>query len=164
MIVTTVEVRRLTSAERSQLHDLLAREWGSSQIVSRGQVHDAAGAGAVGAFRGGRLVGLATYLSENRECELLTLNAFERRQGIGSALLAAVVSEAKSAGARRLWLVTTNDNVDAIRFYDAVGMRLAATHHGAVDEARKLKPSIPDLAPDGTRISDELEFELDLLR
>ncbi len=41
-------------------------------------------------------------------------------------------------------------------------MRLVAVHHGAIDEARKLKPSIPEFGENGVRISDELEFELEL--
>lgn len=155
-----VEVRRLASAERRQLRELLAREWGSSEIVSRGRVHDASEAEAFGAVQGKELVGLATYVNEGGACELLTLNAFASGQGIGSALLEAVEQAAGEASCRRLWLITTNDNRDAIRFYERRGMRLVAIHRGAVDEARRLKPSIPEFAPDGTRISDEYEFEL----
>ena len=159
MIDAGLEVRPLSATERHDLRDVLTREWGSPQIVSRGRVHDAAEARVLGAFRGEELVGLATYELSGRECEVLTLNAFEPRRGIGSALLDAVAREARAAGARRLWLITTNDNAGAIHFYEAIGMHLAAIHLGAADEARRLKPSIPEFAADGTRISDELEFE-----
>lgn len=140
--------------------ELLAQRWGSPQIVSRGRVHDASEAGALGAFDDAELVGLATYELSGEECEVLTLDALERGLGIGSALLDAVARKARSAGCRRLWLITTNDNAGAIRFYERRGMRLAAVHRGAVDQARRLKPSIPQFAEDGTRISDELEYEL----
>ncbi|MGE5617597.1 MAG: GNAT family N-acetyltransferase, partial [Candidatus Woesearchaeota archaeon] len=153
MTVHGLEVRPLTAAERPRLIDLLTREWGSSQIVSRGQIHDAATAPALGAFRDGRMAGLATYETREDQCEVLTLNAFTPRQGIGAALLRATARAAKSAGCRRLWLITTNDNLDAIRFYERQGLRLVAVHPGAVDQARKLKPSIPEFAPDGARIS-----------
>lgn len=155
-----LRIRPVEPAERPMIGAVLAGRWGSPQIVSRGRVHDAAEAEALGAFSGEELVGLATYELAGGECELLTLDALAPRQGIGSALLGAVAREARSAGCRRLWLITTNDNSGAIRFYEAIGMRLAAVHHGAVDEARRLKPSIPQFAADGTRISDELEFEL----
>ena len=160
MIAARLEVRRITPAERPQLREVLAREWGGPEIVSRGRVHDAAEAEAVGAFRDGRMVGFATFVTSGRGCEVLTLNAFEPRQGIGSALLNAAARVAVALGCRRLWLITTNDNRGAIRFYEANGMRLAAVHAGAVEQARQLKPSIPEFSSDGIPISDELEFEL----
>jgi ribosomal protein S18 acetylase RimI-like enzyme len=157
-----LEVRLLTPAEQPQLRELLVRRWGSPEIVSRGRVHDASAGPAIACFADDRLVGLATYRIHDEQCELLTLNAFERRRGIGSRLLAAVAARAQSAGCRRLWLITTNDNLTAIRFYERRGLKLVAVHHDAVDAARKLKPQIPEFAENGIRISDELEFELDL--
>ena len=63
---------------------------------------------------------------------------------------------------RRLWLITTNDNVPAIEFYKRRGLRLAAVHHGAIAESRKLKPEIPLFGVGGRAIEDEVEFELPL--
>jgi Acetyltransferase (GNAT) family len=37
-------------------------------------------------------------------------------------LLAAVAEEAVRRGARRLWLITSNDNLDALRFYQRRGI------------------------------------------
>ena len=83
-------------------------------------------------------------------------------RGIGSTLLEGVANEARRRGCRRLWLITTNDNLNAIRFYQRRGLRLVAVHAGAVDDARRLKPSIPLVGEDGIPIRDELEFELEL--
>jgi len=44
-----------------------------------------------------------------------------RGRGIGSALLAAVEDMARTAGARTLWLETSNVNYPAIRFYRRMG-------------------------------------------
>jgi ribosomal protein S18 acetylase RimI-like enzyme len=87
------------------------------------------------------------------------------REGIsgGTRLLEAVVDAARAAGCRRAWLVTTNDNAAAIRFYQRRGWRLVALHAGAVDAARaSIKPEIPELGDDDIPIRDELEFELRL--
>lgn len=155
-------IRPFTDEEREDIPRLLTREWGSSEIISRGTIHDATRCPALGCWDGGRLVGLATYTVIGGECELLTLNAFEPGVGVGTRLLARVTEEARTAGCRRLWLTTSNDNARAIGFYESRGMRLVAVHHGALDEARKRKPEIPEYASDGTRISDEVEFELEL--
>jgi ribosomal protein S18 acetylase RimI-like enzyme len=157
-------VRPLSPEERDGLTGLLTREWGSPTIISRGQIHDASRSPALGCFDGGRLIGLVTYDPGGERCEILTLNAFEPGRGVGSRLLAAVSEAARVAGCGRLRLITTNDNLEAVRFYERRGLRLVAVHHGAVDEARKRKPEIPEFSPDGIRISDELEFELELAR
>ncbi len=108
----------------------------------------------------GALVGLATFHLEADECELVTLDSTDQGVGIGSALLAAVAEEAVRRGARRLWLITSNDNLDALRFYQRRGMRLRAIHRDAIDQARLIKPSIPVVGNFGIAIRDELELEL----
>jgi 3-oxoacyl-[acyl-carrier protein] reductase len=65
-------------------------------------------------------------------------------------------------GCRRLWLITTNDNTPALRFYQNQGMRVAAVHHNAIVEARRIKPEIPEFGVGGQPICDEVELEMDL--
>jgi GNAT superfamily N-acetyltransferase len=156
----TIRIRAAEAADAGQVAELLRGSWGSTTVISRARAHDAAGLPALLAVEGEDLVGLATFNLEGEECELVSLDAFRRRSGIGSALLARMVQEARARRCRRLWLITTNDNIDAIRFYQRRGMRLVAVHRGAVDEARMLKPSIPEVGEYGIAIHDELEFEL----
>jgi hypothetical protein len=62
--------------------------------------------------------------------------------------------------ARRLWVLTTNDNVDALRFYQRRGFRLAGLNPGAVDGARAtLKPEIPVVGAHGIPLRDELVLD-----
>jgi N-acetylglutamate synthase-like GNAT family acetyltransferase len=111
------------------------------------------------------LVGAATYVITGDDCELLTLHARRRFSGTGSALLTAVQEVARRAGCTRLWVVTTNDNVDALRFYQRRGFRLSRLRPGAVDQSRRtLKPEIPVVGSHGIDIRDELELEMDLSR
>jgi ribosomal protein S18 acetylase RimI-like enzyme len=112
---------------------------------------------AMVAEEGGRVVGVATYVVDGAACELLTLHVEPRRRGVGTALVEAV---AAASGCSRLWLITTNDNVDALRFYQRRGFRLVALHPGAVDEARaRLKPEIPVVGDHGIPLRDELELQ-----
>jgi ribosomal protein S18 acetylase RimI-like enzyme len=129
-------------------------------MVTRGVARDASSLPAFVAVQGGEIVGLATFHVEGDECEIVSLDSLREGRGIGSALVAAVRQDATRHGCRRLWLITTNDNLEAIRFYQRRGMRLVAVHPGAVDEARRLKPSIPLIGAHGIAIHDELEFEL----
>ena len=70
---------------------------------------------------------------------------------------------ASAEGCRDLWLITTNDNVDALRFYQRRGFRLVKLHPGGVDRSREfLKPEIPETGEYGIAIRDELELQKEL--
>ncbi len=155
-------VRTLAAADRAWAADLLRERWGEERVVSRGRVHLATELPGLVAVDGERPVGLATYRLEGDSCELVTIDSLAEGRGVGGALLEAVCAEARRAGCRRLWLITTNDNLHALRFYQRRGFRLAALHRGAVDEARRLKPVIPEVGLDGIPIRDELELEREL--
>ena len=74
----------------------------------------------------------------------------------------AVREHATEAGARRIWLVTTNDNVRALGFYQRWGMDLVALIRDGVASSRTVKPSIPAAGADDIPIRHELGLELRL--
>jgi ribosomal protein S18 acetylase RimI-like enzyme len=118
---------------------------------------------AVLAERDANIVGVLTLRFDDAESEVLTLHVDGRQCGIGTALLEEAARLARDRGSRRLFLVTTNDNVDALRFYQRRGFRLCALHVGAVDESREtLKPEIPAIGEYGIPLRDELVLELAL--
>jgi ribosomal protein S18 acetylase RimI-like enzyme len=107
--------------------------------------------------------GVLTYIVDRDQCEILTLHTAEQWQGVGTALVEAVERLATRQGCRRLWLITTNDNLDALRFYQRRGFRLAALHPGAVDDSRaRLKPEIPTVGDYGIPLQDEVELDKQL--
>src|SRR5215217_7223600 len=113
-------------------------------VARRGELLRGSDNPAILAWGGDELVGVATYVIAGTDCELLTLHARRRFTGTGSALLTAVQGVALNAGCTRLWVVTTNDNVDALRFYQRRGFRLVRLRPSAVDQSRAaLKPEIP---------------------
>jgi ribosomal protein S18 acetylase RimI-like enzyme len=141
------------------LADLWRESWGDVIVVSRGRVHRLPDLPALIAWQAGERAGAATYYLNGEAAELTSLNAVASGQGVGSALIAAVEDAVRAAGARRLWLITTNDNVDGLRFYQRRGFRLVRLHAGAVDEARRIKPAIPKIGEHGIPIHDEIELE-----
>jgi len=138
----------------------IAESWGAHFIVSKGRLHDTRLHPGFAAVAGGAVIGYILYWLENGECEITVLESFREKQGVGSALIGAVVQAAKDAFCRRVWLVTTNDNIQAIRFYQRYGFALRAVHIDAMDEARKLKPQIPLTGCDDIPIAHEFEFEM----
>jgi len=138
-------------------------EHGSLRVARRGELLDSLDHPAFLAWAGDLLVGVATYVVDGDTCELLTLHVQSQFAGVGTALVEAVVRAAREAGCGRLWVVTTNDNVDALRFYQRRGFRLAQLRPGAVDLSRgTLKPEIPPVGAHEIPLRDELELELTL--
>ena len=106
------------------------------------------------------MVGVATWNPGDR-AELVSLGvlAAQRGRGIGGHLLEHVVEEARDSGSRVVWLVTTNDNLDALALYQRHGFRLVRLVAGGVDAARELKPQIPRVGQYGIPLRDELVLE-----
>ena len=155
-----VAIRLFEAGDRPWAADLLNQAWGSNLVVSRGRLHDALLLPGFVALVDGHRAGLVTYRLAKGECELVTINSLRPGAGIGSALLLAVREAAQRAGCRRLWLITTNDNLEALRFYQVKGFELVAVHRNALEASRRLKPQIPQVGQHGIPLRDEVELEM----
>jgi len=166
MTSTDLSVRPFEKGEEDDARyavRLVTEHFGSVRVVSRGRVHDCARLDGFVAMSGERRVGLVQFDVRDGELEVVTLVSEVDGAGVGRSLLDRVVAEARLLdGLKRCWLITTNNNHNAINFYRHVGWVHCATHEGAVGEARKLKPEIPLTDDRGIEINDELEFELKL--
>jgi GNAT superfamily N-acetyltransferase len=139
---------------------VLAERWHSPRIVTRGRIHQADELPGFVAETVAGLMGLVTYRCEADQCEIVSLDSLVERRGVGTALVAAVQRAARETGCARLWLITTNDNLQALRFYQKRGFALAALHRNALELSRRLKPEISALGEDGIPLRDEIELEM----
>jgi ribosomal protein S18 acetylase RimI-like enzyme len=139
---------------------LIAELWGSEVVAVHGSSLRPAELAGFIAERSRRVVGLLTYQLVGDTLEIVTLNALDRRAGIGTRLIEAAVDQARQLGRREIRLTTTNDNVDALRFYQRRGFRLAELRPGAIDEARREKPQIPMVGDYGIPLRDEIDLTL----
>jgi ribosomal protein S18 acetylase RimI-like enzyme len=152
-------IRPILPEDREWIRRLLRERWGSDFIVVHETVFYPLDLPGFIARQGDDRVGLITYVLSDPDCEIVALDSLIRSRGIGSALIDAVKTFAKRSGCRRLRLTTTNDNLNALRFYQKVGFILAALRPNAIEKTRKLKP-IPMLGENGIPIRDEIELEL----
>jgi predicted acetyltransferase len=130
-----MDVREVAPDDRAWVEEVLVQRWGSTHIASRGGTHDAAALPALLAEVAGERVGLLTYREIHRQLEVVTLDALRDSIGVGTALLERVRELAEERHCSRVWLVTSNDNLRALRFYQRRGFRRVAVHVGAVDRA-----------------------------
>ena len=151
-------IHALTAADEVAVAALLDAVMGGRQQVRLGATHDVLALPGLGASTDEGLVGVATYAADGPRAELavLAVAADARGTGVGGSLIEAVAAVTLAGGVRELWLVTTNDNLDALRLYQRHGFRLTELRAGGVDEARAMKPAIPLLGAYGIPLRDEL--------
>jgi GNAT superfamily N-acetyltransferase len=155
-----VDVRPLREADRERARAWLRAHWAES-MAANGELFSPA---EHHGFVAGDWDGLITYRLGGGRCEVTLLMAVREGEGIGSALLDATADAARADGCTDLWLITTNDNLRALEWYERKGFSVSEIRRGAVDRSREtLKPSIPTHNPDnGLPISDEIELTLAL--
>ena len=158
-----VDIQPLTEGDRAWAIQVETDSWFTPVVARLGELVDPTGLPGFIALLDGHRAGLASYAVRRDECEVVTMRSLREGRGVGRALLDAVREAAIEAGCTRLWLITTNDNLRALKLYQRWGMEIVAFHRHAVTEARRhLKPSIPECGADGIPIAHELELELRL--
>ena len=166
-------IRPLERSDREWVAHFLDERWGTTQIVSRGKSvygHLLPGFMAERILTNEKVeqpeeeakaenIGLITVHIGEKECEITTLDSLDESMGVGSALVEAVEEWAREAGIARLWLITTNDNLEALKFWQKRGYELVSVHRNAIADARRIKPQIPITGLNGITIRDEIELE-----
>jgi N-acetylglutamate synthase-like GNAT family acetyltransferase len=154
-----IYIKLVEEDDRKWVSQLIKEGWSSSRIVTRGRSYDIENLPGFIAVYENKKVGLLTYNIKNQECEIITLNSLIENIGIGTYLLRSLESFMQSKKVKRIWVITTNDNLDALRFYQKKGFRIKAIYIDAIKDSRKLKPEIPILGFYDIEIRDEIELE-----
>ena len=154
-----IKIRSLEVNDKEWLKRLIISEWASIKVVTRGKVHFVDKLPGYVAIQDNEKRGLITFRISKDECEIITLNSIKDNIGIGTALLEELENYASSKGCKRLWVITTNDNTNALRFYQIKGFEIKAIYVDVIKKSRKLKPEIPLRGIYDIEIRDEIELE-----
>jgi len=154
------QIRPLNKEDKAWVARLIKEWWAGPKIITRGKVHYADKLPGFIAVQDGKTARLITYDIVGDQCEIVSMNSLVEGKGIGSTLIDAVKNVAQKARCKRLWLITTNDNTAALRFYQKRGFLLVAIHRNALEQSRRLKPEIPLIGNDGIPLRDEIELEM----
>ena len=155
-----IEIKAASDVDPKALLAHVVETWHGDAVVAHGERIRPAELPGFVALSAGSIVGHVSYRIRDDRCEITSIDAFPKHAGIGGCLLDAAIDSARRAGCRIVWLTTSNDNLDALRFYQRRGFRLSALRPGAVDRARAaLKPEIPAKGSYGIPMRDELDLE-----
>ena len=155
-----ISIRSLSFDDVPRLRQFLIEHWGGEEMLMRGHVYRPEQLEGLVVEDGEEGVGLLTFFVKDGECEVTSLDSLREGQGIGSKLLEKVIEEARRRGCKRLFLITTDDNLSALGFYQKRGFQIAAIYRGAVNESRKIKPGIPLVGFNNIPVRDEVELEI----
>ncbi len=100
-----------------------------------------------------------TYKTKGKICQIITLDALLKRKGVGTALVNQLKKEGEKEGWKKIKVITTNDNLDGLRFYQRRGFVLKKVYPDAVNASRKIKQEIPLFGDYKIPLRDEIELE-----
>ena len=152
-------IRPVDSDDADWIAQFITERWGADFVVAHYEVFRCRYLPGFIAMKGEKKVGLLTYKITGDICEVVSLDSLQPNAGIGTSLIDAVKAEAVESGCRRLWLVTTNDNMNALRFYQKRGFVLVKINRNAIEFARNLKP-VPLIGAEDIPLRDEIELEM----
>lgn len=155
-----MQINQIRNIPKSKVENFFINNWGSPEMVISSGIYDCSSLdGFVVQNQKEEIIGMITYVIRGAECEIISLDSLEEGKGVGSRLIRAVEEAVALVGCTSVKLVTTNDNLSALRFYQKRGYHLSNLYKNAVEKARKLKPEIPLVSEDGIPIRDEIELQ-----
>ena len=155
-----MEYERINSLNRNRVDAFIKQHWYTTTMIIRGKEIDMTKTEGFFFSEGKDIIGLITYILYDDILEITSLDSLYENQGIGSKLVEAVKHEAKKREIQKIVLITTNDNINAIKFYQKRGFDMVHLFHDALDVSRKLKPEIPLIGENSIPLRHEIEFEL----
>ena len=151
---------QIDSTSRDAVNAFITQQWFTLDMVVHGESIDLSMADGFYSYENEEINGLITYRIKDNEMEILSLDSLLSNKGYGTELLNKAIHKARNIGCYRIMLITTNDNFNALRFYQKRGFDIVKLYRNAVDESRKLKPQIPLIGMDNITIKHEIELEL----
>jgi N-acetylglutamate synthase-like GNAT family acetyltransferase len=155
-----MKIRRIKPTDIEWIKTIFKKEWKGEFIVTLGKIHKIETLDGFIAEFDNKKAGLVTFKITNQELEIISLNSFFEKRGIGDTLLKRTITFAKRKKAKRVWLITTNDNLDSLKFYQKRNFSIVKIYSNSIEAVRKLKPKIPKIGKNGIPLKDEIELEI----
>lgn len=154
-----MKVVHTNNINKQVLIDLFIDSWGDDEMVVSSGTYQLSDLPGFVAYDETEIIGVITYIIRNDQIEIISLDSFRENVGIGSQLLKKLEEISDEKEITNISVITTNDNLNALKFYQKRGYSIAKVIPNAVEKARKQKPSIPQFAENGIPIRDEIVLE-----
>ena len=150
------EIRPKTDQDNPNLTIITDKDWGGNPLIVHNEKVFLETLEGFLAIQDEKIIGLILFRRFSDAWEIILFETYTKFTGIGTQLLHKLLDHAKNQNCKKMDVMTTNDNMDALRFYQKRGFTICGIHLDIVKQARELKPSIPELGDYGIAIRDEI--------
>lgn len=157
-----ITFRETNTADEAFVKKIMDEYWGGEPLLIRDSNYWPSKLPGIIAEKNEQLIGFLFYEIQHHDCEIVVFETFDKFKGTGTELLHRLTLIAKKHHCQRIYLMTHNDNLDALRFYQRRGFVICGIRLNSMDAARKIKPSIPIIGDYGIPLRDEINLELAL--
>jgi ribosomal protein S18 acetylase RimI-like enzyme len=161
-VAMNITFREKNADDAALITEWATNNWGGEPLVIRGQKYYPSQLEGILAFQGKEIVAYLIFEIQDRVCEIVVFEVFKKLQGIGTLTLDELKKIVGSKGCNKMHLMTTNDNLDALRFYQRRGFHICGIHVDSVKISRALKPTIGEFGDHGIPVRDEIDLEISL--
>ena len=156
------KIERISNKTRELVNQFFIDNWFSTDISIRGEIIDGTKLDGFLLQEENTIIGLVTYTFFGDICEIVSVDSKRENVGIGTALLNEIEKVAIDNNCKKIRLITTNDNLRALQFYQKRGYCLTKLYPNVMDEVRKVKPDVPLIGENDIPLRDEIELEKNL--
>ncbi len=154
-----LKTRSYISHDAQWLEELMNKDWGGLPLVIRGEKYYPPQLDGIIAENEKGVAGFLFFDIRGKDCEIIVFEVFDKFKGTGTILLDKLKDIAKERHCSRIYLMTTNDNLDALRFYQKRGLHICGVHVDSVKISRKIKPTIGMVGDYDIPVRDEIDLE-----
>ena len=155
-----MRIEKIDNVNRGLIDEFIINHWFTTKMIVRGKEIDMTDTDGFYVIERDEIVALITYIIYDESMEIMSLDSLNENKGIGTLLLEQAIEEARKIGCKKIVLITTNDNINAIRFYQKRGFDMACLFRNAMEVSRKMKPEIPLIGDNSIPLRHEIEFEM----
>ena len=136
-------IHEITKANRELVNRIMLNEWNALFMVIRGKKIDLKEVDGLIAYDGEAVVGIITYIIYSNIIEIISLNSFKEKNGVGTFLIQRLKEKSIRENICKIKVITTNDNINAIKFYQKRDFVISNIYVDSMKKAREIKPNIP---------------------
>jgi ribosomal protein S18 acetylase RimI-like enzyme len=143
--------------ERRRIREFVTRFWGEEEQLTFNRKFIVAELPAYVAKVGDDTVGFVSFANMGDAVIIVALAVLPQWQGagVGKSLVESVEAEAKGAGKKKLLVSTSNDDLPALAFYQAIGFQIFEVKPNVISE----KHGKTMLGVGGLPVRDELRLQ-----
>lgn len=157
-----MKIRPKIKKDSKAVKNFMIETWGGEMLFVRGKKYYPENMDGFIAEEDGKIVGYLIYEDQGDQYEIIVFESLEKFKGVGTRLLDTLKALIKAKGLNKIVVMTTNDDLDALRFYQRRGFVICGIGVNAIEGSRKVKPSIPMNGDYNIPIRDEIYLEMEV--